>query len=76
MYNKEVFNKEVFIMKVKASNNFNTYRCKSLELDIKDFRALQSGQVVDVEKELIDKNPAAFIETKEKEEVKYGRAVK
>lgn len=52
-------------MKVTASQVFNTYRNAVLGLDKKDFRNLQKGKVIDVKKELVDRNPDAFIETKE-----------
>lgn len=52
-------------MKVKASEKFKDYRNKVLGLDKKDFRALQQGKIVDIEKKLIDKHPRAFIEVKD-----------
>ena len=52
-------------MKVKASVKFNTYRCVALGLDKKDFRALQAGKTVDIEKKLVEKHPRAFIEVKD-----------
>ncbi len=57
-------------MKVTASPSFNTYRMIVLGLDRKEFRELQKGKVVEVKKELIDKNPAAYIELANAKEVK------
>ncbi len=52
-------------MKVTASPVFNTYRNAVLGLGKKDFRDLQKGKVVSVDKETIDVHPFAFIEVKE-----------
>ena len=47
-------------MKVKATKEFNDYRCNVLGLDKKDFRALQAGKVVEVKSELVKKYPQIF----------------
>lgn len=52
-------------MKVKATDEFKHYRNAVLGLDIKDFRALQAGKVVDVKSELIKKYPQIFKEVKD-----------
>ena len=52
-------------MKVTANENFKHYRNAVLGLDLKDFRALQKGKIVDIPQKVLDKCPAAFIETKE-----------
>jgi glutathione peroxidase-family protein len=54
-------------MKVTASENFKHYRNSVLGLDAKDFRALQSGKVVDVKNEIVKNFNAAFIEVKKLE---------
>ena len=42
-------------MKVKAKEDFKYYRCNVLGLEKKDFRALQAGKIVDIDKELYNK---------------------
>ena len=60
-------------MKVTAGENFNQYRNIVLGLDKKDYRALQSGKIVEITKAQLDKCPNAYIEVKNlKEEVKDG----
>jgi len=51
-------------MKVTASPSFNQYRMIVLGLEKKEFRDLQKGKVIDVKKDLVDKNPDAYIEVK------------
>ena len=55
---------------VKATKEFKNYRCIVLGLDKKDFRALQAGKAVKVDKEIINKFPGLFKE--EKKAVKNG----
>lgn len=52
-------------MKVTAGKNFNQYRNKVIDLDLKDFRALQKGEIVEVSKEKVKKFPSAFKEVKD-----------
>ena len=60
-------------MKVTAGKNFKQYRNAVLGLDKKDFRALQSGKVIDITKGQFEDCPDAYIEIKNlKEEVKDG----
>ena len=42
-------------MKVTAKDNFKTLRNKVIGLPIKDFRALQAGQSVEIKEELYTK---------------------
>ncbi len=51
-------------MKVKASPNFNKYRCIVLGLEKKEFRELGKGDIVDIAKAKVDAHPEAFIEAK------------
>ena len=56
----------------KATELFKHYRNAVLGLDKKDFRALQAGKAVNVDKELIDKYPYLFEEVSKTKEVKNG----
>jgi len=49
---------------VKATKLFKTYRCAVLGLDKKDYRALQAGKAVKVDKKIIDKYPQCFAKVK------------
>ncbi len=51
-------------MKVTASKTFNTFRNMALGLDIKDYRDLQAGKVVDVKPEIVKKCKDAYKEVK------------
>ena len=54
-------------MRVKAKDNFSYYRLKVLNgLSVEDFRALQQGKTVDIDKEIYGKNKHIF------ESVKIG----
>ena len=55
---------------VKATKLFKDYRCVVLGLEKKDYRALQAGKAVKVDKEIINKFPKLFKE--EKKAVKNG----
>jgi len=49
---------------VKATKEFKDYRCIVLGLNKKDYRDLQSGKSVKVEKDIVDKFPHLFIKDK------------
>lgn len=59
-------------MKVKATKEFNNYRCNVLGLKIEDFRALQASKIIDIEKDKIKERPYLYMIIKEKKEDKDG----
>lgn len=67
-------------MKVKATDNFDYYRYIALKhygLTVEQFRALQRGDIVDIDKKLYDENKSIFevVKTSKKDlpkEVKHG----
>ena len=60
-------------MKVKAKDDFRYYRNQVLGLDIKDFRNLKAGKIVDISKDKIDEYPYLYEIVKEvRQEVKNG----
>jgi len=48
-------------MKVKATKDFQPYRCNVLGLEVSKYRELQQGKVVDIDKELYDKRKNLFV---------------
>ena len=60
-------------MKVKATDKFNYYRLIALRgLSVEDFRALQQGKTVDVNKEFYTENKHILEVVKTSKEVKHG----
>ena len=60
-------------MKVKATDKFKDHRLITLDgLSIEDFRALQQGKTVDVNKELYNNNKYIFEVVKASKGVKDG----
>ena len=61
-------------MKVKATNDFNFYRLQCLEgITYEQFRELQQGKVVDVDKKVYENNKHIFeVVGPPKKEVKDG----
>ena len=61
-------------MKVKATNDFSYYRLQVLEgLTVEQFRALQQGDVVDIDKKVYENNKHIFeVKQPPKKEVKDG----
>ena len=60
-------------MKVKATDKFNNHRLITLEgLSLEDFRALQQGKTVDVNKDLYESNKYIFEVVKASKGVKDG----
>lgn len=57
-------------IKVKAGGEFHHYRNKVLGLPVKDFRALQDGKTLLVDRSIYDNHPKAFEEVKG--EIKNG----
>lgn len=62
-------------MKVKATDNFDYYRYAALEkhrLTYEQFRALQQGRMIDIDKKIYDANKHILEVVKTPKEVKHG----